>query len=161
MRNFLNTRYISREVIPYFKSYWPKNFSLHSDQQLHKIIHETNEGMLCLKSQLSFWKQTIENIVQTDVHLYYWKWTWKWSYIIKYKLYGSYKQKVYQKFVFNKLVVTLTLIQTRHSIYLVKSSYLQIPCQFPCNPFSECGLFILNIRKNERVVTFFEKWRIQ
>ena len=64
--NFLNTRYISGEEIPYFKSYWPNNFSLHSNQQLHKAMHETNEGMLCLKAQPSFRKQTIENIVLTQ-----------------------------------------------------------------------------------------------
>ena len=64
--DFLNTRYISGEVIPYLKSCWPKNFPLHSDQLLHKTIHETNEGMIYLKSQLSFWKQTIENIALTQ-----------------------------------------------------------------------------------------------
>ena len=40
-------------------------------------------------------------------------------------------------------------MQKRHHIYLVKSSYLQIHCEFPYNPFSEFGLFILNIRKDK------------
>ena len=56
----------SQYGLSYLKSGWPKIFSLQSDQQLHKTIHETNEGMLCLKSQLSFRKQTIENIVLTQ-----------------------------------------------------------------------------------------------